>query len=335
VKPLPMEDIDFILEAELKWLLELDGSEIVIHGGSGFIGRWLTTTLGRARDDLKLDLKISIVSRGQREFHEFISKSKLDKINLIEWDYLNGPGEPAVGDMLVHAATPSTIFAESSNASRSKTIAINTFDNIFSSCIKGNRRAKVIHLSSGAVYESKKLGDQGFIENDKLKLGEKDSYAGIKLDLENRIASLQEYQQILISNPRLFAFYGPGLPLNQHFAIGNFIRRALSGMTIEVEGSGNTLRSYMHARDLVRALIRIIQNPSPEAINVGSDVKISMEDLASTISRLMGNGETQVLNQYPASEYFPCVNLFNEKYQSVSDYDFEIGLTKWKEWLEA
>lgn len=83
---------------------------------------------------------------------------------------------------------------------------------------------------------------------------------------------------------RCFTFVGRDLPMNVHFAIGNFIRDALSETEIVVSGDGTPIRSYMDQRDLARWLTTLLEHGrAGQAYNVGSDEAITIRDLAHLV----------------------------------------------------
>ena len=124
---------------------------------------------------------------------------------------------------------------------------------------------------------------------------------------------------------RPFAVVGPGLPLDAHFAIGNFIADAVAGREIVVGGDGRPLRSYLYAGDLAVWLVTLlVRGRSGRAYNVGSDRAIGIGELARLVRSVVpGSGKVSI-NGTPdpkavRSRYVPSVDRART----------ELGLAAW------
>ena len=118
---------------------------------------------------------------------------------------------------------------------------------------------------------------------------------------------------------RCFAFVGPDLPLDVHFAIGNFIRDALTADAITVAGDGTPLRTYLYQSDLAQWLFTLLERGrSGEAYNVGSDEVISIADLAHLVRYILAPEKPVHIIGQPApgsarNRYVPDIHKANQE----------------------
>ena len=175
--------------------------------------------------------------------------------------------------------------------------------------------AKIIYASSGAIYGPQPAETPFLIESSPLgeitKMVEgKQHYAAAKRDAEMAIQELGN-AGLSVSIARCFAFVGPYLPRDQHFAIGNFIEDGLCGRPIKVNANKLVYRSYMYADDLVEWLMTIAAagNTQCPIFNVGSGEVIEMRDLAQTVANYFGVGvEAPALTNAESDRYVPSVD---------------------------
>ncbi len=84
-----------------------------------------------------------------------------------------------------------------------------------------------------------------------------------------------------VAGPRQVGRYGMVLP--------RFIDQALAGGPLLVHGDGRQVRCFAHVADVVEGIIRLTATPAAygRVFNLGSDVAVSIRELAETVVRLV------------------------------------------------
>jgi dTDP-glucose 4,6-dehydratase len=139
---------------------------------------------------------------------------------------------------------------------------------------------------------------------------------------------------------RGFAFVGPHLPLDTHFAVGNFLRDGRAGGPIVVKGDGTAMRSYLYASELAIWLWTMLASGRPgRAYNVGSEEAVSIAELARLVARLFGV-EARIDGgprdpSLPPERYVPSVKRAREELALVQRIDLATGLRRTADWLPS
>jgi dTDP-glucose 4,6-dehydratase len=315
-------------------LLKLDGAKILILGGTGFVGKWLVSTLIAARLEFHLDYEISIVTRFPQKSFALFNDSR---INFIKHDLASGTLKLPNADYFVHGSTPSVANTGAMNLQNVASATLNGTISISNAISAKGAIGGVTFLSSGAVYGHQSANMSHLPErpaespNPSLTV-----YGQTKLANEILIAQMKSNFGTPVSTPRLFAFYGPHIALDEHFAIGNFIRDARAGGPIKVLGNSQTTRSYMYPTDLIKCLLRLITHPQGTPINLGSDQALTMKQIAEHVSAMFKETKIDFLGEdKPPSNYVPATPWMHKMGPNSSQVTFIDGLHRWISWLDS
>ncbi len=317
-QPLPADDLDHILAHTRELWSELRDGRIFITGGTGFLGCWLVESLAHVNRRLQLGIRATVLTRNPGEFLKKMPHLAGDPVlELHAGDVRDFEFPPGCFSHIIHAGT----------APGAPVPPLEMFDTI----VAGTRRVldfavargagKLIFVSSGAVYGSQPPDLTHIPETYPGAPDPADpdsAYGEGKRAAELLCAIAHHTHGIEVKIARCFAFVGPHLPLDAHFAIGNFIRDALAGGPIRVKGDGAPLRSYLYAADLAIWLWTIlIKGPVCRPYNVGSDEAVSIADAAHAV----GNAQEPRTTVHIAGEsnhrntkdrYVPCCDRARE-----------------------
>jgi len=118
------------------------------------------------------------------------------------------------------------------------------------------------------------------------------AYSEAKRAQETLAAVYAERYGLDVVLTRCFAFSGPGISLNEHFAIGNFVRDALWNDELVLNSSGLAVRSYLHGADLAGWLLTLlVRGAAGSAYNVGSDKALTIAELAHKVVARIAPGK--------------------------------------------
>lgn len=261
-------DLEHVLLHTRNLWEELRGNRVFLSGGTGFVGCWLLESFAWANDALDLRASAVVLTRDPAAFKRKAPHlASCPAIRLHAGDVGSFAFPADEFRIVIHAAAE--VHKETSvDAVEAGTRRMLAFARQCSA-------AKFLFTSSGAVYGNHSAPD----------------YAASKRLAESLCILAATHYPMECKIARCFAFAGPYLPIDGQYAFGSFLRDAMLGQTIRVNGDGTPYRSYLYAADLAIWLWTILfRGESGKPYNVGSERAISIAELASEIVRTLNPG---------------------------------------------
>ncbi len=337
---LPLDDLKSVFESVGSAWKSFQNKHVFITGGTGFVGKWLLGTLLYANEHLALDCHITILSRNPESFIESYPQLK----TYINIEFIKGNVDDFIFpnkkiDYIVHAATD----------------VINPGGelDVFQTCVNGTWRVlelakqspieSFLFLSSGAVYGRQCPNEYGMSEEITTapRTTEiRSAYGEGKRAGEWLVFAYSSQHLLPVKVARCFAFSGPHLSTSSHFAIGNFVRDAINGSKIVIQGDGTPYRSYLYAADMVIWLWKLLLNgQNGHAYNVGGQFAYSISELAWEVIDALDSAAIVEIKMEKklhniAERYVPNTEKIRHQFGLCETVSLKEGIKKYADWCE-
>jgi UDP-glucuronate decarboxylase len=267
-------------------MLETVGMDILVTGGSGFIGSHLCRRLlDLGHDVLAVD---NFCSSTRHNVHDLLSEPRFE---LLRHD-VTFPLYVEV-DQIYHLACPaSPVHYQRDPVQTTKTCVLGSINMLGLAKRLG---APILLSSTSEVYGDPAVHPQaeGYWGNVN-PIGPRSCYDEGKRCAETLFFDYHRQHNLAIKVARIFNTYGPRMLPDDGRVISSFVVQALSGQPLTVYGDGSQTRSFCYIDDLVEGLIALMNSPASVTgpINLGNPGEFTMLELAEKVLANIGSSST-------------------------------------------
>ncbi|MFH0840358.1 MAG: NAD-dependent epimerase/dehydratase family protein [bacterium] len=273
-----------------------DKKNVLVVGGAGFIGSHLCDKLvetckvicidnfstGNERniDHLLADPNFRFIK------HDLIEQLVLEDLQELDDFKVEFQGIQEIYNL----ACPMSILNFDDNKVANLTANSLLVKNVLDLALK--YQAKILHFSSSVVYGGEIDDDRKIAENERGivdHLSSRASYDEGKRFAETMVMTYRDYFDIDAKIIRPFRIYGPRMPLDDGQMIPDFITHALDNEDLTIYGDENFASSFCYVSDCVSAAIKMMESDQAGPINIGSDLRVKLHDVAKQITKLLGS----------------------------------------------
>ena len=325
---LPLTDEDDLANSFVAEFQELAEVDFVVVGATGFLGRWLSNYLALLQRESIINGTLTLVVRDLGKLAELGNIPESTKCKIVVSDSISESSFAhleAHRTVVVYGATSTSISDQIGDFSSDRIISL---PKKIVSAIP-TKSVTFVHLSSGGVYLPEARQLDAIPANFEVQTKSNDPYTFEKIELERWTESENEKRHFVGRNPRLFTFYGPGLQLDRHFAIAEFMRCGLLGNPIIIKGNPNNLRSYLYPTDAIKQILKQTLITVPQYSQIGSFDSMTILSIAKTVADEFGVN-VEISNSFPKQRD----NYIPQDVPLSVGTEFNYGISQWAKYLK-
>ena len=305
---------------------------IVITGGSGFVGSYLCEKL--INDGHEIIVVDNLLTGSTENINHLMSN---ENFSFIEHDVQNHIEIEDKVDYVLHfasAASPKAYTEHPVNTLKAGSVGtINTLG------LAKKHDAEYLLASTSEVYGDPLISPQteeywGNVNPN----GERSMYDEAKRFAEAAVATYSRSYDLKTKIVRIFNTYGPRMQLNDGRVVTNFIVQALKNENITIYGDGSQTRSFSYVDDTVAGIISLMNSSEYDVFNIGNPNEMTVGQLAEKIVELTDSTSEIKYLELPnddPKQRKPDITKAKTKLNWEPKVNLEDGLTKTIKWVEG
>ena len=305
---------------------------IVITGGSGFVGSYLCEKL--INDGHEVIVVDNLLTGSTENINHLMHN---ENFSFIEHDVQNHIEIENKVDYVLHfasAASPKAYTEHPVNTLKAGSVGtINTLG------LAKKHDAEYLLASTSEVYGDPLISPQteeywGNVNPN----GERSMYDEAKRFAEAAVATYSRSYDLKTKIVRIFNTYGPRMQLNDGRVVTNFIVQALKNENITIYGDGSQTRSFSYVEDTVAGIISLMNSSEYDVFNIGNPNEMTVGQLAEKIIELTDSTSKIKYLELPnddPKQRKPDITKAKTKLNWEPKVNLEDGLTKTIKWVEG
>lgn len=284
-----IQDVRSVAEMPFSWV-SLQGTTILISGGTGMIGRFLIDVLMYRNQNFGMACKILCIGRDQNKCNLYFSKyCKNEYFEFIQCSVNNViPLSVPKVDYIFHLASNTHPIAYANHPIETILTNILGLRNLLDAA-SSMQTKRFIFASTVEVYGENRGDVEKFTEEYSGILDCNSLRAGYPESKRAGEALCQAYikeKQLDIVIPRLARTFGPTMLFSDSKASSQFINKALAGENIVLKSAGTQFYSYTYVADAVSGILEVFfKGKKGEAYNIADEnFDIHLRDLAAIVA---------------------------------------------------
>lgn len=351
------EDLNYICDKLRNEFRIMSGKKLLIVGGAGFLGYYLTQSVLHWNSNIEKNekIKITIFDNYSRGLPEWLKKLQGNaSLKLVAQD-ITQKLRTEIEDFhyIIHAASIASPIYYRLHPIETMDANVTGLRQLLDYCLSQKKKDKPVEgflfFSTSEIYGDPLPENIPTVETYRGNVsctGPRACYDESKRFGETLCVNFSEQHNLPIKTARPFNNYGPGLKITDRRVLPDFARDVLAGRNIIMLSDGKPTRTFCYVADAIVGYYKIlVKGRAGEAYNIGVETpEISIAELAKRIveisNDLFGYSGTVVLKQSEDTHYLtdnpnrrcPDINKAKEELGYRPSINIEDGLRRAMIW---